>query len=404
MTQTAGIDGTGDRIAEPRTALVVGGGIAGPAAAMAMQKAGIEPVVYEAHPTGADGVGVFLTLGSNGLEALRALGADAPSAGFPTPAIALRSWTGKRLGETRISADGTISRTLKRADLYRLLREQALARGIRFEHGKRLVAAEESTEGVRATFADGSEAAGDLLVGCDGIHSTVRRIIDPSAPAPAYAGLLSTGGYARGVAVGSEPGRYEMIFGRRAFFGYAASPDGEVWWFANVPRPAEPAAGELRREGDWRRRLLDLYAGDAGPAAALIEATDELMPMSAVHSIPHLPVWHRGRMVVLGDAAHAPSPTSGQGASLAIEDGVVLAKCLRDLPGHRVAFARYESERRPRVERIIKAAARINNSKAAGPVARMLRDAMLPAILRMTADGKAHRQTYGHRIEWEAAA
>src|SRR5918999_1150011 len=99
------------------SALIIGGGIAGPAAAIALQKAGIEPVVYEAHPTGADGVGGFLTLGSNGLEALRLLGIDA-SAGFPTPTITLRSWTGKRLGDAPISAGTPVSRTLKRADLY----------------------------------------------------------------------------------------------------------------------------------------------------------------------------------------------------------------------------------------------------------------------------------------------
>jgi 2-polyprenyl-6-methoxyphenol hydroxylase-like FAD-dependent oxidoreductase len=136
----------------------------------------------------------------------------------------------------------------------------------------------------------------------------------------------------------------------------------------------------------------------------MIEATAELMPMTAVHSIPHLPVWQRGRMIVVGDAAHAPTPSSGQGASLAIEDAVVLAKCVRDVPGHEAAFAAFEAERRPRAERIIKAAARVNSGKAAGPVARVARDALLPAILRMTAGSKAHRQTYGHRIEWEAAA
>lgn len=387
-----------------RMALVVGGGIAGPATAMALQKAGIDSVVYEAHRDGADAVGAFLTLGSNGLAALRLLGVE-PRAGFPTPAITLRSWTGKQLGEVPISAGDTISRTLKRADLYGLLREEARARGIRFEHGKRMVAADEAGDRVTAHFADGTEATGDLLIGCDGVHSTVRLSIDPAAPAPTYSGLIGTGGYVRGVPVDGEPSRYEMIFGRRAFFGYATAPDGEVWWFANLPRRHEPAAGELRAVGEdeWRRRLLEHYAGDAGPAVALIEATEALKPMSAIHSIPHLPVWHRGRMIVVGDAAHAPSPTSGQGASLAIEDAVVLARYLRDEVGPQAAFARFEAARRPRVERIIKAAARINDSKAAGPVARVLRDALLPKILRLTADGKAHRQTYGHRIEWEAA-
>ena len=391
-----------------RTALIIGGGIAGPAAAMALQKAGLDPVVYEAHPTGADGVGVFLTLASNGIDALRVLDADkaAVAAGFPTPRITLSSGTGKRLGESRTGQslpDGTTSQTIKRADLYRVLHEEASSRGVHIEHGKRLVGAEETSDGVRALFADGSEAVADVLIGCDGVHSTVRRIIESSAPAPTYSGLLTTGGYARGVPVDTEPGSYEMIFGRRAFFGYAMAPDGEVWWFANVPRRDEPARGEVEAlsADEWRRRLLQLYVEDAGPAAPLIQATAEMMPMSPIHAIPHLPVWQSGRMVVIGDAAHAPSPTSGQGASLSIEDAIVLAMCLRDLPSPQEAFARFEAARRPRVERIIKWAARINNSKAAGPVVRVVRDAMLPMILRMTADSKALQQTYDYHIDWD---
>jgi FAD-dependent urate hydroxylase len=392
-----------------RIALVIGGGIAGPTAAMALQKAGIDSVVYEAHPTGAEGIGVFLTLASNGVDALRVLDADGPAlaAGFPTPGITLRSGTGKRLGESRtgdLLPDGTTSQTLKRADLYRVLHEEATSRGVRVEHGKRLAAAEKTADGVRALFTDGTDAVGDVLIGCDGVHSTVRRIIDTAAPVPTYAGLLTTGGYAQGVPVETEPGSYEMIFGKRAFFGYAMAPDGDVWWFANVPRRDEPARGEVEAmAGDeWRQRLVELYAEDAGPPVALINATPALMPMSPIHTIPHLPAWHNGMLISIGDVAHAPSPTSGQGASLAIEDAVVLAKCLRDLPSPQVAFARFETARRPRVEGIIKWAARINTSKAAGPAARVLRDAMLPMILKRTAGSKALKETYDYHIDWDA--
>ena len=150
------------------------------------------------------------------------------------------------------------------------------------------------------------------------------------------------------------------------------------------------------------RPAAELYAGDAGPALPLIEATPELMPMSPIHSMPHLPAWHRGRMVVVGDAAHAPSPTSGQGASLSIEDAVVLAKCLRDCRDPPAAFARFEAARRPRVERIIKSAARINNSKAAGPVGA----SSATRCCRCPADDRpgGPDATYGYRIDWDAPA
>lgn len=289
---------------------------------------------------------------------------------------------------------------MKRADLYGALHEQAVSRGIPVELGKRLMAAEDTGEGVRATFADGSVAVGDVLIGCDGVHSTVRPIVDAEAPAPKYAGLLGTGGYAGGVRVDARPGTYEMIFGKRAFFGYTVAPDGETWWFANVPHGDDSQALGGDGEG-WRDRLLELFADDAGPAVDLIHATPAIMPMTPFHWMPPLRSWHAGRMIVVGDAAHAPTPTSGQGASLAIEDAVVLSKCLRDLPDATTAFRHFESARRPRVERIVKWATRMNRGKAAGRMGRVFRDAMLPAVLRMTADSKTVRRTFDYHIEWD---
>ncbi|MBA2947853.1 FAD-dependent oxidoreductase [Streptomyces himalayensis] len=256
-----------------RTALVIGGGIAGPATAMALQMAGIDATVYEAHTEAADGAGVFLTLGSNGIDALKAIGADQAidDTGIATPQVTLCSSKGKRLGVSKISsAAGTPSRTIRRADLYRALYQEAVRRGITVYHGKRLVAAEDTGGAVRATFADGTTAAADLLIGCDGVHSAVRMAVDPKAPAPSYAGLISLGGYTRDVAVDAEPGSYTMIFGRRAFFGYAVALDGEVWWFANLPRANEPARGEVERVGgdEWRRTLVEAFKDDAGPGRA----------------------------------------------------------------------------------------------------------------------------------------
>ncbi len=125
------------------------------------------------------------------------------------------------------------------------------------------------------------------------------------------------------------------------------------------------------------------------------------MAVSSMHIMPRLPTWHTGRMIVIGDTAHAPSPASGQGASLSIEDAVTLAQCLRDLPGHKQAFTRFETLRRPRVEQIIKAAVRINNSKAAGPAARSVRDTILPLILKFAANSKQARRPFAYHIDWD---
>src|SRR5829696_7891164 len=170
--------------------LIVGGGIAGPVTAMALQRAGIYPVIYEAYATSAGAAGAFLTVAVNGLDALRVLDAHRPvlATGFPTTDIVFFSGTGKRLGEVPIGGtlpDGTVTHTIKRVDLYRVLHDEAIRRGIRIEHNRRLVDAESTPDGsVVARFEDGTEAAGDLLIGADGIHSRTRRIIDPAAPGP----------------------------------------------------------------------------------------------------------------------------------------------------------------------------------------------------------------------------
>jgi FAD-dependent urate hydroxylase len=392
-----------------RKALIIGAGIAGPAAAMALQKAGIDAAVFEARPNDANGVGAFLTVASNGVDALEVL--EAPEVlgrAFTTPFITLRSGTGKYLGRTRTGIElpgGATSQTITRSDLYQGMHDAAAKRGIEVDYGRCLVSIDESAAGIRARFADGSVAEGDFVIGCDGVHSTVRELIDPHAPQPAYSGLLTTGGYVRGVPVDTESGSYEMIFGKRAFFGYALAPDGSVWWFANVPRSDESARGAIDTSGsDLRRQLFDLFKGDVGPAVALIEATEAPTPLSPIHTLAHLANWHRGRSVVIGDAAHAPSPTSGQGASLSIEDALVLAKCLRDIPDYQQAFDAFVAQRRPRVERIIKWAARINSNKAPGPLGAAMRDLVLPSIMKLTADNKASTRQFAYHVDWTTPA
>jgi FAD-dependent urate hydroxylase len=390
-------------------ALIIGSGIAGPVAAMALQRAGIESVIYEARTPGETAGGAFLTVAVNGLDALRAIDAHrcALGDGFPSPTIELWSGTGKRLGTVPLGGelpDGTVTHTMKRAGLYQALLAEAWNRGIPIEHGKRLLeATPASNGGVVARFEDGTAAAGDLLIGADGIYSRTRRIIDPDAPAPRFSGLGNIGGFARIPALAGEPGRYVMTFGKRAFFGYILSSTGEVWWFANPPSP-ELSRDQLASLGSkqWKERLTALFADDAGPAVEIIRGTDELLIGGNQFDVPRVPRWWRGPMVVIGDAAHAASPSSGQGASLAMEDAVTLAQCLRDLPDTRTAFAAYEQMRRPRVERIVAWAARMNSNKAPGPMVRALRDLLLPVILKRQGSADSQRWVYDHHIEWDA--
>jgi FAD-dependent urate hydroxylase len=388
--------------------LIAGGGIAGPVTAMALQKAGIDAEVFEAHRPGGGDAGSYLTVATNGLDALRAVGADEPvlAAGFPTPTNLLLSGTGRRLGAVSNGgrlADGTVSHTIKRARLYQTLHEEAAARGIGVHYGKRLVGAEPAAGGgVVAAFEDGTRVAGDLLVGADGVHSPTRRLIDPAAPSPRYVGLANFGGYTPGSAIG-EPGVWRMIFGRRAFFGYVPDPAGGTVWFANVPRPAVTTAERAATTAEqWRRQLVELFTGDAGPARDLIADGHLELAGDSTHDLPSVPTWHRGPMVILGDAAHAPSPTSGQGASMAAEDAVVLAKSLRDLPDIPRALAAYEGLRRRRVERIVAQGKRTGSAKTPGPVGRVVRDLALPLVFKLLVTERSMAWIYDHHLDWDA--
>src|SRR4029079_5324002 len=113
-----------------------------------------------------------------------------------------------------------------------------------------------------------------------------------------------------------------------------------------------------------------MCADDAGPALDIIGATTGELAAFPVYDMPIVPTWHRESMVIIGDAAHATSPSSGQGASMAIEDAIVLAKCLRDCDGISQAFATYERLRQTPVERVVAYSARVGQSKTVGEVGR----------------------------------
>lgn len=388
-------------------ALIIGAGVAGPVTAMALKRVGIAATIYEAYPTTAHGVGAFMGLAPNGLDALAAidLRAQVAAAGIPTPRMAMYNGAGKLLAEMANGLtlpDGTNNLTIRRADLYRVLHDEAVRRGIGIEYGKSLVDVENTATGVVARFADGSTATGGLLIGADGMRSKVRSLVAPGAPKPEFVGLIGSGGYAYGVDVDAKPGMFHFVFGKRAFFGYIAAKKGEVWWFANEPGAREPTRAELAAitPEESKRRLLKLFAEDAVPATQLISASTHDIGWLALHAMAAPARWHHERMVLVGDAGHVTSPSSGQGASLAIEDAIVLARCLRDLPDHREAFAAYQSLRQGRVRKVYENARKVNASKAAGPIGRVLRDLLLPVFAKKLAAPEATAWLHGYHIDF----
>lgn len=389
-----------------RTALVIGGGLAGPVTALALRKAGIEATVHEAYATTADGIGGQLTVAPNGLDALEVVGARevVEAIGLPMRRTVMADGRGRVLTEFEALPDLPPARTMWRSELYRALHDHAAAHGVHTEHGKRLVGVDENADGVTARFADGTTATADVLVGADGIGSTVRTLIDPSAPGPAHVPLLNFGA-AADFAVDAAPDATCFVFGRRAFLGYWVQPDGRTSWFGNLPHQPRMTSAEARAvpADEWLRRLREVYADDV-PGRGLVEHTDpaRLFAFGSMEILPKVPVWHRGRMVLVGDAAHAPSSSSGQGASLAAESAVQLARCLRDLPDAPSAFAAYEALRRPRVEKVAARAARTNGAKGFGPVASAVMGVVMPLATRtfLTPERMLGAEQR-HHIDWE---
>ncbi|AEB43721.1 FAD-dependent monooxygenase [Micromonospora maris] len=390
------------------TALVVGGGIAGPVTAMALRRAGIEATVYEGHPSAADGAGVTLTLAPNGLAALRAVDAEQAvrEVGLPMRRTVITDGRGGLIGTLPHVAVEPVTVGLWRDDLARALRERAEAQGVPIVHGKRLVDAESTTDGVLARFGDGSTATADLLIGADGIRSRVRTLIDPAAPDPQVLPLLNLGGAARYAVPDADPEAMYLVFGSRGFFGYWVEPDGRTAWFANVPdpRPTTWAEANQTPPDQWLHRLREVYADDV-PAHQVLAHTDaaDVVAIGSIESMPSVPHWYRDRMVLVGDAVHAPSPSSGQGASLAVESAVQLARCLRDHPDLPAALTAYERLRRPRVEKVVRRGRQTTSTKTAGPVAKRMMRIMMPLALRTFLNPERSlgaEQRY--RIDWDA--
>jgi 2-polyprenyl-6-methoxyphenol hydroxylase-like FAD-dependent oxidoreductase len=367
--------------------LIAGGGIAGPAAAIALAKAGISSEVFEAHPEEADATGAFLTITANGQDALRAIGAEAAmtAASFPATRLRLFGQSGELLADAPLGRDHPGPRTITRAALSALLRAQAADQGIPVHYGQRLAAVGTGRDGrVTTTFADGARASADLLIGADGIHSPVRTLIDPGAPAPRYTGLTIACGYSsapRPADAGTEG--YSMYYGSRAFFGCTAGPDGRTWWFARVPGLSPADAGTWGAD-----QIAAAFEPDSTPAARLIRATPGPLTVTPARDLAHLPRWSNGAMIVIGDAAHAASPTTTQGASMAIEDAVVLAQCLRDVPGRAAALGTYERLRRSRVERVVQSGASGDNPAPSAPAGQRR--------------GNPADSVYTHHIDWDA--
>jgi salicylate hydroxylase len=350
-------------------AVVTGGGVAGSASAIALARIGAEVTVYEAYEDPAGPVGSYVSLAVNGLRALDALGCLEPvqRAGFGVARQLMWSGRGKLLGDVargRHPGDPMHSVTLMRADLVTALREEAVRAGARIVTGHRLA-------GPAGPLAAGA----DLVVGADGIWSAARRELDPAAPEPRYAGIYHISGTSDGARLGTQISRhgFNWIFARHGVFIYLPAPDGSVWWSAQVAAaqpPADPAAVSLDD-------LRETFATEA-QAEAVLAAASGKRTANLGYVLAPVPRRHDGRVVLIGDAAHPAG--AGQGASMALEDAVVLARELAAAGTIPAGLAAFDRERQPRSGKLAKIEAANRDAKTAGPLAARMREVIMPHV------------------------
>jgi salicylate hydroxylase len=341
-----------ERSANTLRVAIVGGGIGGVAAANALLQRGIEVRLYEQAPAIKE-VGAGVALHPNGVRMLRRLGFGDGIArwGARWTDPQFRQWDGTLVAPwwPADAGDHIEIFGIHRADLLEMLLTRLPANVVNVDH--KCIGFDQDDEQAVVFFANGARAEADVVVGADGIHSTLQQFVtEPSPPLPsgsmAYRGVIS------GASVSWPPGamrnwlgpgKHFLVFPVRAnqLVNYVGFVPTDTLRAESWSAPGDPAA--LARE----------FAGWDPLLEAIIAQVDTTFWWGLYDREP-LPTWTRGRLTLLGDAAHPMLPHVGQGANQAIEDGVALATVLSNVDGQSApqALQMYERVRRERTTRV----------------------------------------------------
>ena len=380
--------------------LIVGGGIAGLAAAVALHQAGQKTCVLERYDRTADDVGAWLQIASNGMMALDAIGLRAVADGIGIPTTRLETFApdGSTTADTPLgqrAGHGPAGRSVRRSDLYRVLREEVERIGIEVIRGAQVASTEQIGPLVRVDTRSGASYTAELVVGADGIGSAVRASLkhEKAQPTRAAPDLVGVGGFAAAGAIpphfDTPAGSLHFRFGRDCFVGSVGMGDGTTWWFANprlsaLPGGASSAAGMSSAE--WSKSLVTLAARDVLPIRHLVEGTPQLDVWASAGRRNSV-WWGTGSVALIGDAAHASPPTSGQGASLALEDAMIIGDIIRTGGSPRDVVPELARRRTRRVTKIAHQGAALDRAKLLGPFGSFVRDHVILPV----ADRRAFR-------------
>jgi 2-polyprenyl-6-methoxyphenol hydroxylase-like FAD-dependent oxidoreductase len=363
--------------------ILLGSGIAGLSAALALRKVGLDATVYERAPELRE-VGAGISLWANALRALDHIGVgdSVRSVSLKLGRSEMRTSEGRsvliRMDPAKLEARfglPELVRMVHRADLVSALAAHLPPGVVRFGH--ECVAVENFQTRPRVRFANGHTDEADVVIGADGIRSVVRTaILGPEEPR--YSGYTCWRGVcARPAAV--EPGSIGEWWGRGKRLGMTTIPGDRLYWFAVENAPPNG------HEPDERAHLLAAFAGWAEPGPSLLAATPGAHILrNDIIDRPPVRVWSRGRVGLIGDAAHPTTPNLGQGGCLAIEDAVVLARQLVAHPDPARALDAFTAERVKRASAIVRESWRFGRlAQKQGPLTCWLRDTALGLFARV---------------------
>ena len=326
--------------------VVAGGGIGGLASAAGLRRAGLEVGVFERRAPDSADAGVLI-LWSNGVNALKTLGlaGRVTRHGVPVRDLVFRSWSGREL--TRLDLDamsrdaGAPSLVIRRRDLLSALKDQVECSG-----RERVIGFRQDDAAVTIQLGGGGEVRARALVACDGLDSRIRaELVADGAPREAYQRAWVGSASLRHPSL--EDGVTTVTHGSGARFCIASVCGSEVTWLATINEQ------RFRHCGEGPAALRRVFADAHEPIVAILDATPESETFSTpIRYRPPVERWGRGRVTLLGDAAHPCTPDLAQGACQALEDAVVLSRTLTTRADVSAALREYETIRRPHANHV----------------------------------------------------
>lgn len=341
---------------------IVGAGLGGAAAAALLQQAGLTVDVYEQSPTFSR-LGAGIHIGPNVLKIFRRIGIEdalVTMGSNPDFWLSRDGMTGDYLsripfGDFAMKKYGAHYVTIHRGDMHAL--QISVLDPARLHFDKRLESVVDDGSGVDLFFADGTRTRADIVIGADGINSCVREAL-LGVEKPHYSGWVGH----RALIPAHKLSKFDLDFeacvkwwteDRHIMVYYTTASHDEYYYVTGVPHP-EWDINEAFVPSS-REEMQEAFAGYHPVVQALIDCTDEVTKWPLLNRSP-LPLWSRGRMVMIGDACHPMKPHMAQGAAMAIEDAAMLTRCLTEtgVSDHAAAFRMYEANRRERASRIQK--------------------------------------------------